>query len=267
MRRGRRLRVRSGTLLPWTTPPYGYRSAPDCPRDPAGVRVEPIEGGFVQEIFVRYLEPQGSLLGLAKYLLGLGVPPPHGNPRWSAASLRGILTNPSYTGKLCVGRRRSRPPRTRRSATHPLGKPARGADLTSPEEWTFVGLIPALVTDDIFDQVQQKLALNMKQASRTNKSHQYLLRALVSCGPCLVINDHGRSRYVVPTHPRAETTRFCHLRKDYFHHVIEIASVPSASAASTQFSAPLEFGDRLYDGFRSTLITLGRGCPAERNAF
>jgi site-specific DNA recombinase len=40
------------------------------------------------------------------------------------------------------------------------------------------------VTDDIFDQVQQKLTLNMKHAARNNKSHQYLLRALVSCGAC-----------------------------------------------------------------------------------
>src|SRR3954452_1917747 len=40
MRRGRQLKLRSGTLLPWTTPPYGYQSAPDCPRDPAGVRIE-----------------------------------------------------------------------------------------------------------------------------------------------------------------------------------------------------------------------------------
>jgi site-specific DNA recombinase len=95
MRRGRQLRLRSGTLLPWTTPPYGYRLAPDRPRDPAGVRIEPIEGALVQELFVRYLEPQGTLLRLAKYLLELGVPSPHGNARWSAASLRGILTNPA----------------------------------------------------------------------------------------------------------------------------------------------------------------------------
>ena len=70
--------------------------------------------------------------------------------------MRGILTNPAYTGKLCVGRRRSRPPRTRRSATHPLGKPARSTDFTPPEEWTFLGSIPALVTEEIFDQVKQK---------------------------------------------------------------------------------------------------------------
>jgi site-specific DNA recombinase len=36
----------------------------------------------------------------------------------------------------------------------------------------------------------------------------------------LVINDQVEIRYVVPTHPRGETTRFCHLRKDYFHYVV-----------------------------------------------
>ena len=200
MRRGRQLKLRSGTLLPWTTPPYGYRLASDRPRDPAGVRIESIEGALVQELFVRYLEPQGTLLGLAKYLLELGIASPLGNARWSAASLRGILTNPAYTGKLCVGRRRSRPPRTRRSATHPLGKPARGADFTPPDEWTLVGSIPALVTEEIYDQVQKKLALNMKQAARNNKSHSYLLRALVSCGACQAAcisrtTNGGRSYY------------------------------------------------------------------------
>ena len=28
-------------------------------------------------------------------------------------------------------------------------------------------------------------------------------------------NDEVEIRYVVPTHARSETTRFCHLRKDY----------------------------------------------------
>jgi site-specific DNA recombinase len=36
----------------------------------------------------------------------------------------------------------------------------------------------------------------------------------------LVINDQVEIQYVVPTHSRGETTRFCHLRKDYFHHIV-----------------------------------------------
>ena len=41
MRRGRQARLRAGTLLPWTRPPFGYRLDPDRPRDAAAVRTEP----------------------------------------------------------------------------------------------------------------------------------------------------------------------------------------------------------------------------------
>ena len=128
MRRGRQMKLRAGLLLPWTVPPYGYRLHPDRPRDPAGVQIEPTEGAIVQALFVRYLEDGGTLLGLAKDLLQRGMKSPRGNPRWSAASLHGLLSNPAYTGKLYVGRTRAAllvsgaPPR------HPLGKPAHSQD-------------------------------------------------------------------------------------------------------------------------------------------
>src|SRR5215469_9561476 len=104
MRRGRQMKLKAGALLPWTVPPYGYRSAPDRPRDPAGVQIEPAEGAIVRELFARYLEDKGTLLSLAKHLLHLRLPSPRGNQRWSAASIRGLLIHPVYTGKLYIGR-------------------------------------------------------------------------------------------------------------------------------------------------------------------
>src|SRR5207253_1386215 len=38
----------------------------------------------------------------------------------------------------------------------------------------------------------------------------------------LVANGDVEIRYAIPTHPRGETTRFCPLRKDYFHDVVEV---------------------------------------------
>jgi site-specific DNA recombinase len=184
MRRGRQMTLRAGILLPWTIPPYGYRVHPDRPRDPAGVQIEPVEGAIVQEVFARYLEAEGTLLGLATHLLRLGTRSPRGNRRWSAASLHGLLSNPAYTGKLYIGRTQARPARLRRSATHPLGKPASSQDPTPPEPWTLVTTIPPLVSQEDFDRVQAKLALNKQRASRNNTTHAYLLRALVSCGGC-----------------------------------------------------------------------------------
>jgi site-specific DNA recombinase len=201
LRRGRQMKLRAGVLLPWTTPPYGYRLHPERPRDPAGVQIDPMEGVIVQEVFAHYLEEGETLLGLAKDLLQRGIKSPRGNRRWSAASLHGLLSNPAYTGKLYVGRSRARPARIRRSATHPIGKPAYSQDPTPPETWMFVTSIPALVSQEVFDRVQAKLALNKQWASRNNTAHRYLLRALVSCGVCQSAciartTKHGHSYYM-----------------------------------------------------------------------
>jgi site-specific DNA recombinase len=163
--------------------------------------MEPSEGAIVQALFARYLEAEGPLLGLAKFLRQLGGKSPRGNPRWSAASLHGLLSNPASTGKLSVGRTQARPARLRRSATHPLGQPAHSQDPTPPEAWTLVATVPALISQDNFDRVQAKLALNKQRASRNNTTHAYLLRALVSCGVCQSAciartTKHGHSYYV-----------------------------------------------------------------------
>src|SRR5262249_12024950 len=50
MRRGRQAKLRAGTLLPWTRPPFGYRLDPDRPRDAAAVRVEPGEAALAAAV-------------------------------------------------------------------------------------------------------------------------------------------------------------------------------------------------------------------------
>jgi site-specific DNA recombinase len=44
--------------------------------------------------------------------------------------------------------------------------------------------VPAIISQELFDQIQAKLAQNQQFASRHNTTHAYLLRALVSCGVC-----------------------------------------------------------------------------------
>jgi site-specific DNA recombinase len=184
MRRGRQAKLRAGCLLPWSRPPYGYRLDPDRPRDPAGVTVEAAEAAVVQGLFASYIEDHASLFSLAKHLRDLGVASPNGRPRWSPATLRGVLTNPAYTGQVYAGRWRARAPRVRRSATHPIGKPSTSAVPAPPAAWLPVASIPALVSEERFAQAQAKLARNRAFARRHNTAHAYLLRALVSCGGC-----------------------------------------------------------------------------------
>jgi site-specific DNA recombinase len=57
----------------------------------------------VAEIFAAYLEPRASLFGVSRHLREMGVPAPRGGKAWSTATLRGILTNSLYAGKVYAG--------------------------------------------------------------------------------------------------------------------------------------------------------------------
>src|SRR6202051_1537857 len=76
MRRGRQAKLRAGTLLPWTTAPFGYRLDPERPRLASAVRVDPGEAVLVAQLFDWYLEPQATIYRLARRLTDLGVPTP-----------------------------------------------------------------------------------------------------------------------------------------------------------------------------------------------
>jgi site-specific DNA recombinase len=184
MRRGRLAKLRAGTLLPWTYAPYGYRMSPDRPRDPQGVTVDAAESAVVTELFAMYREPGTSLMQLAIHLDARGVPTPSGTPRWSSPTIRGILRNPTYTGQVYAQRTRYRAPTHRRSAVRPIGHPHGTAVPQPADSWILVGQVPAVVSQAHFDEVQAKLATNRSFARRNNTVHQYLLRALVSCGCC-----------------------------------------------------------------------------------
>jgi site-specific DNA recombinase len=181
MRRGRQAKLRAGTLLPWTTPPFGYRLDPERPRDVAGVRVERAEAVLVAQLFDWYLEPQATVYQLAKRLTEFGVATPTGKPRWNAASVRGILRNPADTGRALTNRTRVAPARRRKSALLPVG-PGESHAPRPPEDWIAVP-VPAIISEETFARVQAKLDTNQQTAAR-NTRHEYLLRALVSCGQC-----------------------------------------------------------------------------------
>ena len=181
MRRGRQAKLRAGTLLPWTTAPFGYRLDPERPRRADAVRVEPGEATLVAQLFDWYLEPQATVYRLARRLTDLGVPAPRGGSRWNTASVRGILRNPAYAGRALSNRTQVAPARGRKSAMLPAG-PGISHAPRPEEDWIAVP-VPPVVCEETFAQVQAKLDANQQGAAR-NTRHEYLLRALVSCGAC-----------------------------------------------------------------------------------
>jgi site-specific DNA recombinase len=75
-----------------------------------------------------------------------------------------------------------------------LGRPA-----FSSEEWIPVATVEAVVSQEQFDLAGEKLSKNKSFARRNNKAHDYLLRALVSCGRCKLCSvartQHAKNKY------------------------------------------------------------------------
>jgi site-specific DNA recombinase len=182
MRRGRLAHLRAGQLLPWSRAPFGYQLDPERPRDPAFLRLDPAAAAAVHEMFAWYLEAGATVHSIALRLTQAGILTPTGKPRWNVASVRGILKNPAYTGTAYGNRTRIVEAAQRKSALLPVG-PGVSHRFRPRDEWIGVS-VPALVSLQTFDRVQEKLAQNQQCSARNNTRFPYLLRALVSCGHC-----------------------------------------------------------------------------------
>ena len=207
MRRGRLMKLRAGQLLPWSTPPFGYRVDPQRPRDPAGVQLNPETALVVQQIFAWYLEEPATLFGVAQRLPNAHVLTPFGKPRWSSTTVRGILKNPVYTGLALANRTQTVPAKLRKSPFVPVS--TRGSQRPRPPEEGIPIPVPALIDAELFEQVQTKLSHNQQGAARNNRVHDYLLRSLVSCRGCHLSagarNAAGYPYYIC--HGRADSAR------------------------------------------------------------
>jgi len=216
MRRGRLAKLRAGQLLPWMRVPFGYRTNPERPRDPAGLRVEEYEAAIVRQLFAWYLEQGATLGGVARRLVEAGVRTPTGKISWSRSTIRGILKNHAYVGDAYGHCTYLAPAKSRRSPLAPVGV-GLTAKRRPEEEWIGVP-VPEIVERETFDLVQEKLSHNKRRfASRNNKSHRYLLRTLLSCGACGQGSNartswDGRSYYVCRGHSEIVAENRCRAR-------------------------------------------------------
>jgi site-specific DNA recombinase len=185
MRRGRLIKLQAGALLPWSKAPFGYRVDSQHPRDPASIQIEESEAAVVAEIFAWYLEDGVTLREVGLRLQAHGCLTPSGQRRWAISTIKGILSNPVYTGVVYGGRMRVCEARRRRSPLQVRkGGEQKSHRILPREQWIEIARIPAIVGEQEYEAVQAKLQRNQEVASRNNKAHPYLLRALVSCGRC-----------------------------------------------------------------------------------
>jgi site-specific DNA recombinase len=185
-RRGKAWRAKTGSVNVLGGAPFGYRYVRKTPESGAFYEVVPHEAALVAEMFRRYADDGAAIADLGRWLTDQGVRTRTGKERWDRSVIWGMLRNPAYAGTAVFGKTQvTHEPaglnRTARLAGRTVPRQVRTQDRPR-EEWTGIP-VPALVDEETFDRVQQRLADNKRFASRNTKVPS-LLQGLAACASC-----------------------------------------------------------------------------------
>ena len=185
-RRGKAWRAKTGSVNVLGGAPFGYRYVRKTPESGAFYEVVPHEATLVSEMFRRYADEGAAIADLRRWLTDQGVRTRTGKERWDRSVIWGMLRNPAYAGAAVFGKTQvihEQPGlnRSARLAGRTVPRPVKTVDRPR-EEWTHIP-VPALVDEETFARVQQRLADNKRFASRNAKVPS-LLQGLAACASC-----------------------------------------------------------------------------------
>jgi site-specific DNA recombinase len=185
-RRGKAWRAKTGSVNVLSGAPFGYRYARKTPESGARYEVVAHEAVLVAEMFRRYADDGAAIADLGRWLTSEGVRTRTGKDRWDRSVIWGMLRNPAYCGRAVFGKTRAvhEPAglnRTARLQGRTVPRQVRVTDRPR-EEWTEIP-VPALIDEDTFDRVQQRLEDNKRFAGRNTKVPS-LLQGLAACASC-----------------------------------------------------------------------------------
>src|SRR4051812_43506136 len=172
--RGKLERARSGRIpQAFGRGCYGYTYNPA-----SGQReIEPFQAEIVRRIFQRFAETR-SFSAVSNELNDEGIPA-HQGPRWYSNTIRNMLRDESYAGRMFFNRTHWT---ARRSGTD--GKRRRVPVARPAEEWIEIpGASPRIVEDAIWERVQEILADSERKPKHT-KIRIYPMRGRLRCGVC-----------------------------------------------------------------------------------
>ena len=184
-RRGKRFKAKSGVVNVLCGAPYGYNYIKKTNETAAYYEINEQQAKVVREIFRLYAEEFLSMKAIIRELQARKVPTSKGRSKWERSTIWGMLRNPAYCGKACFGKSE---PAERQRITKPLRQKGgyvakNGCNREKPrEEWIEIQ-VPPIVTNEVFDMVQERLKSN-KLHSQRNMKEPTLLQGMMVCGEC-----------------------------------------------------------------------------------
>lgn len=177
-RRGKLHKVKTGRLLPFTTPPYGYAIVHT--EEGAQLVVDEVQAQHVRAMY-SWACNGVSLCGIATRLNEQGIPSQQ-RPYWSISSVHKVMRNPVYTGHAYYGKTEPAEPR-KPMRPGAYRKVLKSSKVSKPREQWHEVRVAAIVDEKLASDARAALAQHQAFSPRSVKRN-YLLRTLVTCGHC-----------------------------------------------------------------------------------
>lgn len=151
------------------TPSFGY----DPTKDKRGYIINEEQAYWVCKIFDWYTSGR-SLRWIAKTLTDQGLPTPRKQRKgWDPSTIQRMLANTVYKGTFIANRRI-------REYVWDAGRQKLSYDLKPEDEWIYID-VPAIVSEEQWNEVQERLTKNKKLSARNSQKNQWLLHMMVKC--------------------------------------------------------------------------------------
>lgn len=127
-----------------------------------------------------------SIGEVARRLQSEGIKTKTGKTTWDRSVIWGLLQNPAYMGKAAFGKTKVGPllPSIRpQKHSNEVPKKTNSIYRQPKEAWIEI-MVPALISEVLFQAVQAQLEENRKLARQRRRGAAYLLQGLVVCGHC-----------------------------------------------------------------------------------
>ncbi len=144
--------------------PYGYMIAPD-----KKLIINEKEAPGVRMLFDLFIQGK-RYLAIAAAMRDAGYLDRKGRV-FKRAALYEMLRNPKYVGDLIIGR-----------ALRRAGR--RNSHILDPNAQVYKDVIPAIISRDMFEEVQRVMDQNKHRTANSLNKHVYALSGLIYCGIC-----------------------------------------------------------------------------------
>ena len=186
-RRGKRHAARRGSVNVLSAAPYGYHYV--SKRDGGGEAAYEIhdeQAAVVKQVFEWVGRDRISIGEVSRRLKAKAIPTATGKSSWDRGSIWGMLKNPAYQGSAAFGKTRTGPRRPKLRTQRGDPKVPRRSCSTYDTESSEQIVIPvsAIVSEELFQAVQEQLTENRLRGRERKRGACYLLQGLLECECC-----------------------------------------------------------------------------------